>query len=213
LTKISTSKNSVILYFEALAASANIRASSENITLFNNNGRIVLSGSGDVGIGTNNPGARLDVSGSAIVSGTLTIAPSNAIELQVASTGVKIGNISTDIHTVTGSLNISGSVAGNVTALTISSNTASLDLNRGNFFTLQLVPGTNTHINPSNIKPGQTVNILVSTTGSATVTFPSTVLQPSGFSYVATPATGKDILTMVSFNTSSLYLANVKNLI
>jgi hypothetical protein len=147
------------------------------------------------------------------ITGSFTVITGSNVEFQVTNTGIKIGNISTDIHTVTGSLNISGSVAGNVTALTISSNTASLDLNRGNFFTLQLVPGTDTHINPSNIKPGQTVNILVSTTGSATVTFPSTVLQPSGFSYAATPTTGRDILTMVSFNTSSLYLANVKNLI
>lgn len=171
------------VYFEALAASANIRASSENITLFNNNGRIVLSGSGDVGIGTNNPqgaleivkaityssidtypqlriknatgdtghqlgfgvetglsfiqslnrgigatplilqryagnvgigtttpNALLDVNGNAIVSGSFTVAPSSTVELQVASTGVKIGNTIADSHNVTGSLNTSGSM-------------------------------------------------------------------------------------------------------
>ncbi len=108
---------------------------------------------------------------------------------------------------------ITGSVQGNVNALSISSNTASLNLNNGNFFTLQLVSGSATHINPSNIKPGQTVNILLNTTGSGTVTFPSSVKQASGSAYVPTTTTGVDIITMVSFDSSSLYLANVKNLI
>jgi len=97
--------------------------------------------------------------------------------------------------------------------LTISSNTASLNLNNGNFFTLQLVSGSNTFINPSNIKSGQTTNILISTTGSATVSFPSTVKQVSGSSYVPTTITGTDIVTLISFDTASLYLANVKNLV
>jgi hypothetical protein len=161
----------------------------------------------------------LDVNGNTIITGSFTVTTGSNIEFQVTNTGVKIGNILTDTHTITGSLNITGSVVttgsivGNVTALTISSNTASLNLNNGNFFTLQLVPGVNTHINPTNIKAGQTINILVATTGSATVSFPSTVLQSSGFLYVPTVTTGSDILTMVSFNTSSLYLANVKNLV
>ncbi len=108
---------------------------------------------------------------------------------------------------------ITGSVQGNVNALSISSNTASLNLNNGNFFTLQLVSGSATHINPSNIKPGQTVNILLNTTGSGTVTFPSSVKQASGSAYVPTTTTGVDIITMVSFDSTNLYLANVKNLI
>jgi len=88
-----------------------------------------------------------------------------------------------------------------------------LDLNNGNFFTLQLVSGSATHINPSNIKPGQTINILLSTTGSGTVNFPSSVKQVSGSSYVPTTTTSKDIITLVSFDSSSLFLANVKNLV
>ncbi len=112
-----------------------------------------------------------------------------------------------------GSIVVTGSIQGNVNALSISSNTASLDLNNGNFFTLQLVSGSATHINPSNIKPGQTINILLSTTGSGTVNFPSSVKQVSGSSYVPTTTTSKDIITLVSFDSSSLFLANVKNLI
>jgi hypothetical protein len=76
-----------------------------------------------------------------------------------------------------------------------------------------LVSGSNTFINPSNIKAGQTVNILLSTTGSGTVSFPTSVDQVSGSAYVPTTTTGKDIITLVSFDSSILYLASVKNLI
>jgi len=72
--------------------------------------RMRITSAGDVGIGTTSPNARLDVSGSTIISGSFTVAPSNAIELQVTSTGTKIGNVITDTHTVTGSLGVSGSV-------------------------------------------------------------------------------------------------------
>ena len=44
------------------------------------------------------------------VNGTLTVTPGGGQEFLVTSTGVRIGNISTDVHTVTGSLNVSGSV-------------------------------------------------------------------------------------------------------
>jgi hypothetical protein len=114
---------------------------------------------------------------------------------------------------VSGSTTITGSLVGNVNALSISSNTASMNLNEGNFFTLQLVSGSNTYINPSNIKAGQTINLQVNTTGSATVSFPSSVKQVSGSAYVPTTTTGVDIVTFISFDTSSLFLSNVKNLV
>lgn len=114
---------------------------------------------------------------------------------------------------VSGSTQLTGSVNANVGALSISSNTASLNLNNGNFFTLQLVSGSDTHINPSNIKPGQTINIRLNTTGSGTVSFPSSVKQVSGSAYVPTTATGVDVITLVSFDSSTLYLASVKNLV
>ena len=114
---------------------------------------------------------------------------------------------------VSGSTIFTGSVVGNVGALSISSNTASLDLSTGNFFTLQLVSGSNTYINPSNIQAGQTINLLLSTTGSATVSFPSSVKQTSGSLYVPTTTTSKDIITFISFDATSLYLSNIKNLV
>jgi len=143
-------------------------------------------------------GSLVGVSGSLLVQGTTNV----------------IGNTTiTGSLGISGSVYITGSVQGNVNALSISSNTASLNLNDGNFFTLQLVSGSATHINPTNIKPGQTINIRINTTGSATVTFPSSVDQVSGSSYVPSTGTTQDIITLISFDSSSLYLASIKNLI
>lgn len=49
--------------------------------------------------------------GSAIIlSSSFTVVTGSGIEFQVTNTGTKIGNASTDVHQVTGSLNITGSV-------------------------------------------------------------------------------------------------------
>lgn len=116
-------------------------------------------------------------------------------------------------YSISGSLIVTGSTQGNVVALTISSNTASMDLSQSNFFTLQLVSGSNTYINPSNIRPGVSSTLLISTTGSGTVSFPTTVKQPSGSAYVPTTSAGKDVLTFISYDSSTLYVASAKNMI
>ena len=108
---------------------------------------------------------------------------------------------------------INGSLRGTVNSLTIASSTASLSMSGSNFYTLQLVPGANTHINPIHILPGQTVSLQVNTTGSGTVSFPPAVKQPSGSNYTPTTSTGVDVLTLITFDSSNVYLANVKNLI
>jgi hypothetical protein len=78
--------------------------------------QMIISASGNVGIGTTSPSFRLDVSGSSrftdnmTITGSLTVITGSNIEFQVLNTGVRIGNLITDIHTVTGSLGISGSV-------------------------------------------------------------------------------------------------------
>jgi len=138
----------------------------------------------------------LQVIGDGVFTGSLTLSGSANPEL-----------------TVIGNTILTGSVQGNVLPLTVASNTASLDLNNGNFFELALTGSQNIFINPSNIKPGQTVNIKLNTTGSGTVTFPTSVKQPSGSAYTPTTSVGTDIITMVSFDTTNLFVANVKNLI
>jgi hypothetical protein len=114
---------------------------------------------------------------------------------------------------VTGSLVVNGSTQGNVAALTISSNTASVDLTRASFFTITLTSGATTHISASNILPGSTSTILVTTDGTSNVTFPSNVKQPSGSFYTSSAVSAKDILTFISYDSTNLYLASVKNLI
>jgi hypothetical protein len=49
--------------------------------------------------------------GGAQVTGSLEVIVNNNVELQVLSTGVRLGNAITDTHNVTGSLNITGSVS------------------------------------------------------------------------------------------------------
>jgi len=127
--------------------------------------------------------------------------------------GGQLLSTSKDYEVVVPNLTISGSVVGVVNALSISSNTASLDLSTGNFYTLQLVEGTDTLIEPSNIQAGQTVNLRINTTGSATVSFPASVLQQSGSAYVPTTTDGIDVVTFISFDATSLLLSNVKNLV
>lgn len=120
------------------------------------------------------------------------------------------------VNIVTGSLKITGSAYGNVTALSIASSTASLDLTRGNFYTLTLVSGSTTFINPSNISPGQTINLRITqpSVSFGTIAFPSSVKQVSGSSYTPTAvANAQDIVTFISFDGTNLYLSNVKNLI
>ena len=111
---------------------------------------------------------------------------------------------------------IEGAVQGNVSALAISSNTASLDCDAANFFTLTLVSGSDTNINPTNINAGQTINLQITQAnpGNGTVSFPSSVKQVSGSAYVPTAASGPvDIVTLISFDGTSLFLSNVKNLV
>jgi len=122
----------------------------------------------------------------------------------------------TGSNTFQGGQIIVGSVLGNVTALTISSATASMDLSTGNFFTLNLVASTATRLTASNIKAGQTINLIVNQAsgGSGTLTFSPSFKQVAGQSYVASPASGsQDILTFVTFDTSSIYSSYIKQLV
>jgi hypothetical protein len=122
----------------------------------------------------------------------------------------------TGSNTFSGSQVITGSLRGSVNALTISSQTASLDLSTSNFFTLSLVSGSTTYLNPSNINPGQTVNIKIQqpAVSFGSIAFPSIVKQASGSAYTPTiSANAIDIITLISFDSTDLYLSNVKNLI
>jgi hypothetical protein len=95
-------------YFRANGGSATIVGPI--ISLFNGASEVLRVTGSNVGIGTITPSAKLDVNGNAIITGSLTVITGSNIEFQVLNTGVRIGNLITDVHTVTGSLGISGSV-------------------------------------------------------------------------------------------------------
>jgi len=114
---------------------------------------------------------------------------------------------------ISGSLGVTGSMSGYVNSLSIASNTASVDFTDGNMFTLTLASSAETHINPTNIKAGQTINIQItqpSTSGS--VTFAPSVLFAGGADYQAT-ATGSaiDLLTLVSLDGTNVLATSIKN--
>jgi hypothetical protein len=114
-----------------------------------------------------------------------------------------------------GTVTTSGSVYGNVVSMTIASNTASMDLRQGNFFSLTLVSGSTTHLTATNIRPGQTVNLLLTqpSVGTGSVSYNSTFDFPAGANYIATPVTSsKDILSLITFDSSILYATSINNL-
>ena len=165
-------------------------------------------------------GANSATSASYALSASFATSATNANTATSASFATSAATANTASFFSLASVNqnavFSGSVRGEVKALSIASNTASLDCATENFFTLTLVSGSNTFINPSNIAAGQTINLRVTQAnpGNGTVSFPSSVKQVSGSSYTPSTGTGpQDIVTFISFDASSLYLSNVKNLV
>jgi hypothetical protein len=156
-----------------------------------------------------------------IISGS---APLSISGLATTGSNTFVGN-----QTISGSLTVtgsalfnnnvvfSGSVRGEVKALSIASNTASMDCSLDNFFTLTLVNGSGTQLQPTNILPGQTINVLISqpaTTGSGQITFPTSIKQVSGSAYTPTQgANAQDIITFISYDSTNLYLSNIKNFV
>ena len=165
-------------------------------------------------------GANSATSASYALSASFATSATNANTATSASFATSAATANTasffSLASVTQNAVFSGSVRGEVKALSIASNTASLDCSTENFFTLTLVSGSNTFINPSNIAAGQTINLRVTqpNPGNGTVSFPTSVKQVSGSSYVPSVGAGpQDIVTFISFDASSLYLSNVKNLV
>ena len=141
---------------------------------------------------------------------------SSAQSAFIIGNGTSASNRSNLIFAAGTQVQITGSLTGFVSASTITSTTASIDFSKSNFFTVALTNGANTHISASNISPGQTTSIRVTqgSLGTGTVTFTDTIKQISGSAYIAsTVANAVDILSFVSFDSTSAYMVNVKNLI
>jgi cytoskeletal protein CcmA (bactofilin family) len=138
--------------------------------------------------------------GNQTITGSLILSSSAAVELGVVGNSV-----------------FSGSVAGVVIPLAITSQTASMDCSLGNFFTLQLPSGSATFINPTNIRPGTTLSLRITQapTGSGgTVGYSTSIKFPQAFPYIVTPTNGAiDILSFQSYDSSSLFGVAVNTMI
>lgn len=144
-------------------------------------------------------GAAFPYTGDAVITGSLLVSGSTIPDVRV------IGNIA-----------ITGSIYGQPITLTVASSTASMDMRASNSFILNIPTGSTTHIVPTNIIAGQTINLLLKQAAGATtgsVAWSPIILFPSGYDLVAT-ATGSaiDLVSMISFDTTNLMAANVKNL-
>jgi hypothetical protein len=114
---------------------------------------------------------------------------------------------------ITGSLIITGSSYGNVSAITVASNTASFDIGSANFFTITMATSSVTHFNVTNPLPGQTVSILVRTNTASTASFSSNIRQVTGSLYTPSVSGSNDILTFVAFDSASVFMTSLKQLV
>jgi hypothetical protein len=140
-------------------------------------------------------------------AGAITGATVRSLNLDWISSSVLVnGN-----NTITGSLTITGSAYGNVVAVTVASNTASIDLAAGNFFTATLANSATTFFNFTNVRPGVTANLVLTTGTVSSASFSSNVKQPSGSAYLPTSGSGRiDALSVAAVDSSNLYLVASK---
>jgi hypothetical protein len=153
------------------------------------------------------------VIGPGIVSGSFTVVTGSGIEFQVTNTGTKIGNISSDAHSVTGSFNISGSVStiGPITSsgiLSLVSGSAgvliSQSLTQANS-TSSFMYGVNVTPTLTNNAPSQTqtaFRVNATFTGSFTGSSTSNVIADFGAASVGSQ------LTITDVTSGSIYMVN-----
>jgi hypothetical protein len=98
----------------------------------------------------------------------------------------------------------------------IASNTASINLIAGNYFTCSLAnqaAASTTHFNITNPLPGTTAVIRVTTKVNVSASFSSNVRQTSGSRYQPTNAVSDDIITLVALDNSNVFVTSVRNLL
>ena len=167
----------------------------------------------DVGDTTSN----LELRATTLSLGTNSAVTSTALGNNSNTTIIQGNNVNFNgnTHTFSNSTVISGSVQSAVDTLTIASNTASLDFNGPQLQILELVSGSETRIEATNVKDGVTINLQVKqpSTGVGTVVIPNFPFkEPADNAYTASAQTDAiDILTFIRYNTNDIYVANVKN--
>ena len=122
-----------------------------------------------------------------------------------------------DAHTWTNVNTFNSQVHGGVTALSITSNTASMDFQSGNFFTLTLVSGSATHLDATNTTAGQTITLKTlqpstATNSYGTLTFATEFKFAGGAAPTVTAASGStDVLTFVTTDSTDVFGTSLLN--
>ncbi len=167
----------------------------------------------DVGNSTSN----IDLRATSLSLGTNTAVTSTALGNNNNTTIIQGNevNFNGNTHTFNNTTVISGSVQNAVDAISISSNTASLDFNGPSLKTIELVSGSDTRLEVLNRKEGVTINLKVRqpATGYGNLILPFPFKEPRENPYSASQETDTtDILTFVTFENSdgNVYVANVK---
>ena len=150
-------------------------------------------------------------------SSTVTIKGTN---VNIGTTGGAYPSAITNTITIGQTGNavvVSGSLQSSVSAIGISSQTASLNFNGPSLQTIELVSGSDTRLEVANRKEGVTINLKVKQpgTGFGNLILDAPFLEPRNSPYTASQESdAKDILTFVTFEASdtSVYVANVKTL-
>jgi hypothetical protein len=108
---------------------------------------------------------------------------------------------------------ISGSLRGRVVTLSTASATASMDCSLSNFFDLTL--SGSMYLGVSNIQPGETINLRVTQPAvSGSLNYTSSIKFPNGLPYAASATSSVvDLISFISFDSSTLYATSLKNLI
>ena len=157
------------------------------------------------------------ISSSAAISASAFVGDGSQLTGVAGGIFVQTGSFysTTNDLQVTGSFGVSKAIGGKNSDLTITSNTASIDLTQSNTFTVTLVSSADTHLDVSTFgEDAQSVNILVKqpaagNTGS--ISFSPDFKFGQGYSYSPTPAnSAEDILSFTRFS-NSLYGTYINN--
>jgi len=150
--------------------------------------------------------------GSTQLNPTIAIEPEGNVGIGTTTPSYKLdvsgsGNF-TDGLTVTGSL------IGQPVDITPTTATASLDCSLGNFFDLTLSASYELYLSASNIQAGQTMNLRITQPAtSGSLTYGSEFKFPGGIPYeVSATGSAVDIVSFISFDSSTLYGTAIKNL-
>jgi hypothetical protein len=124
------------------------------------------------------------------------------------------GNVGIGTSTPSASLHVSGAILNYPITLPTASGTASMDCSKSNFFNLTLSGSYTLFLSASNIQPGQTINLRVTQPAtSGSLNYGSQFKFAGGIPYSASATSlTVDIISFISFDTTTLYGSAIKNL-